>query len=298
MYCYFVTSYHTYYICCLKSAYNTKFSVILYTYTVGLHEKLALSLQGNTYKMVSPIFEMTLYMGLGLVCGLISVAFNKLRDFFTELYAGETWGKTLPFTSIPPNLRPVVGGVICGLVGVFFPQTLFYGYSTLDSLLVGKFHLDTPLTLELLVIKMSLTAFCLASGLIGGIFAPSLFFGATAGAAYHDFIVSILDNIYHFPRDFDTYMFTLFGIYTHIGLNLTEFINSFVSNRAFDVANSAAYATVGAAAVLGALFRAPLTSSMLMFEITQNHDIVLPVLVSTGLAGLFAELINQPRNLE
>ena len=40
---------------------------------------------------------------------------------------------------------------------------------------------------------------------------------------------------------------------------------------------------MGAAATLGALFRAPLTSSMLMFELTQNHDIVLPVLVSTGI---------------
>ena len=64
------------------------------------------------------------------------------------------------------------------------------------------------------------------------------------------------------------------------------------------MANAPAYATVGAAATLGALFRAPLTSSMLMFELTQNHDIVLPVLVSTGLGGLFAELILHPRRLD
>jgi H+/Cl- antiporter ClcA len=32
-----------------------------------------------------------------------------------------------------------------------------------------------------------------------------------------------------------------------------------------------------------------------MFELTQNHDIVLPVLVSTGLGGLFAELLSEPR---
>ncbi len=55
------------------------------------------------------------------------------------------------------------------------------------------------------------------------------------------------------------------------------------------------YTTVGAAATLGALFRGPLASSMLMFELTQNHDIVLPVLVSTGLGGLFAELLSEPR---
>ena len=58
------------------------------------------------------------------------------------------------------------------------------------------------------------------------------------------------------------------------------------------IANAPAYATVGAAATLGAVFRAPLTSSMLLFELTQNHDIVLPVLAATGLAGLFAEIIS------
>ena len=52
---------------------------------------------------------------------------------------------------------------------------------------------------------------------------------------------------------------------------------------------------VGAASTLGALFRAPLTASMLMFELTQNHDIVLPVLASCGLAGLFAEVLSHPR---
>jgi len=65
----------------------------------------------------------------------------------------------------------------------------------------------------------------------------------------------------------------------------------------FSIASAPAYATVGAAATLGALFRAPLTSSMLMFELTQNHDIVLPVLVSTGLGGLFAEIISRSRKL-
>lgn len=67
-------------------------------------------------------------------------------------------------------------------------------------------------------------------------------------------------------------------------------INSFLS-----IASAPAYATVGAVSVLGSLFRAPLTSSMLMFELTQNHDIVLPVLLSTGFGGLFAELLSRPR---
>ena len=61
----------------------------------------------------------------------------------------------------------------------------------------------------------------------------------------------------------------------------------------FKIASAPAYATVGAAATLGAIFRAPLTSSMLMFELTQNHDIVLPVLISTGVGGLFGGMLKR-----
>ena len=35
---------------------------------------------------------------------------------------------------------------------------------------------------------------------------------------------------------------------------------------------------------------------MLMFEITQNHDLVLPVLASAGVSGLVSEILSQPRN--
>eukprot|EP01035_Chromulina_nebulosa_P017517 gene17517-23078_t len=194
---------------------------------VGLHEQEALAVQGNIYALNSPIFELSLYVGLGLLSGAISVVFTKLREIFADLYNGSSnWSKSLPFTNIPYYLRPILAGVACGLVSIYFPQTLFVGYATLDQLLAG--------------LKIILSSFSLSSGLVGGVFAPSLFFGAT-------------------------------------------------------IASAPAYATVGAAATLGSLFRAPLTSSMLMFELTQNHDIVLPVLLSTGLGGLFAELISHPR---
>eukprot|EP00599_Poterioochromonas_sp_BG-1_P003903 CAMPEP_0173134198 /NCGR_PEP_ID=MMETSP1105-20130129/1155_1 /TAXON_ID=2985 /ORGANISM="Ochromonas sp., Strain BG-1" /LENGTH=426 /DNA_ID=CAMNT_0014045963 /DNA_START=40 /DNA_END=1317 /DNA_ORIENTATION=+ len=58
---------------------------------LGLHESNALSIQGNDYAMVSPFFELPLYMGLGIVSGGISVIFTKLRNIFTELFIGENW---------------------------------------------------------------------------------------------------------------------------------------------------------------------------------------------------------------
>ena len=242
---------------------------------LGGEETNMLTVQGNLYAMASPIFELSLYIGLGLISGLISVAFTSLREWFSQLFTSEK------FSSISPALLPLLGGVVCGVIAVFFPQTLFVGYTTLDQLLGGKIVLPTLLLVQLLVLKIFLSSFSLGTGLIGGVFAPALFFGATAGTAYHDVIAGGLAYL-------NEYLSHATLLVNHPGFAAT--LPSFLS-----MASAPAYATVGAAATLGALFRAPLTSSMLMFEITQNHDIVLPVLISSGLAGLIAEIASHPR---
>ncbi|CAM9924206.1 unnamed protein product, partial [Choristocarpus tenellus] len=61
---------------------------------------------------------------------------------------------------------------------------LFFGYDTLDNLLANTGQYPLPLLFTLCVLKAFLTAAALGSGLVGGTFAPSLFLGATAGAAY------------------------------------------------------------------------------------------------------------------
>ena len=225
--------------------------------------------------MLSPLFELPLYLGLGLLCGFISVLFSQVKQFYSELFSGNSWGRNLPLSSLPAHIKPLVGGLVCGLVAVFYPQTLFAGYVTLDGFISGQTTPELSMLLVLLLLKIQLSAFSLGSGLVGGIFAPALFFGATAGSAYHSIVYTTLTN-FHSVVD---------------PLLTADWFQ--YSNRFLTLANSPAYATVGAAATLGAIFRAPLTSSMLMFELTQNHDIVLPVLAATGLAGLFAEILTQ-----
>lgn len=251
---------------------------------LGLHEQNALSIQGNTFAMTSPLFELPLYLGLGLVSGSIAVAFSRLRDYFKDLFSGE---RSMPlgtyFSSVPFHLRPLLGGLLCGVGGLFYPQTLFVGYTTLDQLLAGKIALSFPFLLQLLGLKIVLASFALSSGLIGGIFAPSLFFGAIAGTAYHNVVQEALIALTHF---LDQHASTLPTV------DAQQFMTSY-----FRIASAPAYATVGAAATLGALFRAPLTSTILMLELTENHDIVLPVLASSGIAGLFAEVLTQSRRL-
>ena len=250
-----------------------------------------LSVQGNSYAMISPLFELPLYLGLGVVCGVISVVFDQLKKVFVDAYdtvdiITDTFGsagtintdnKQGKLSNFPLAIRPLLGGLLCGAVGLFLPQTLFNSYATLDQLFTSGGASQDPLLLtQLLSSKLVLSAFCLASGLVGGVFAPSLFFGATAGGVYHEVVTYLVEALRH--------LISLGG----------ESLEPLLYN--INVADAPAYVTVGAAASLGAVFRAPLTASMLMFEITQNHDLVLPVLASAGVSGLVSEILSQPRN--
>ena len=135
----------------------------------------SLEIQGAAYAMHSPAFELPLYLGLGLACGAISVCFTTLRDAFAALFEGTGWGARLPVSSLPRYARPVLGGLACGLFALVLPQTLFSSYSTLDQLIAGREQLPVALLLALLGSKLLLTSFALSSGLVGGVFAPSLF---------------------------------------------------------------------------------------------------------------------------
>jgi H+/Cl- antiporter ClcA len=54
-----------------------------------------------------------------------------------------------------------------------------------------------------------------------------------------------------------------------------------------------AFAKVGAASVLAALYRAPLTASLLLFECTGNYDVILPLMASAGVASLTGDIVEK-----
>ena len=241
----------------------------------GLSDSNALAIQGNIFAMQSPLFELPLYLGLGVFAGIISTIFTRMLDYFTSVFGpsnvnaiGENSLKRV-VSQIPLHLRPLFGGLLCGIVALYYPQTVFVGYATLDQLLAGKIHLPLLVLIQLLGLKVILSSFSLGTGLVGGVFAPSLFFGAVAGTIYHDVICNVFTAINNSVESLG-------------GADLMPF---------FSIASAPAYATVGAAATLGALFRAPLTSTILMLELTENHEIVIPVLISSGLSGFLAEIL-------
>jgi len=182
------------------------------------------------YELVNP-WELAIYAVLGVVGGLVSVAFTKLLLGLRERFLKFS-RKTLPF-------HPVVGGVIVGIMGWYVPQVLGVGYDHVGTALNGGLALK--LMLLLLALKLVAVATCYASGNAGGIFGPSLFLGAMLGGA----VGAIAHNF--FPGH---------------------------------VATQGAYALVGMGTAFAGIVRAPMTSVVMIFEITRDYAVIVPLMIS------------------
>lgn len=205
------------------------------------------------YDVRSPL-ELPLYMGLGLLASGVSLAYTEAIQLAEGCFQGKVRGFAW-LGRLPRPLHPIVGGACVGLVALQLPQILGVGYETVQAMLQDvKFSL--PLLLQLLFVKLAMTAISLGSGLVGGIFAPAMFLGASLGSAYGLFLEML-------PA---------------------------MSDR---VAGPAAYAMVGMAAVLAGSARAPLTAILLMFELTRDYRIVLPLMAAVGLSVWLVECVSR-----
>lgn len=229
-----------------------------------------LILQVRQFDIKTPLAEIPLYILLGGFCGLVEVAFSQTAKKSRAVFNGKAGPQVVKniFSEIPTFMLPTIGGLICGCVGLFFPQILFFGYETLNTLL-GTTKLSTELILCLLFAKIFTTAVSAGSGLVGGTLAPSLFLGAMTGAAFHNIFCQIFTDL-------------------QIPETMT---NASGAQVIFDLAGVPVYASIGAASVLAALFRAPLTACLLLFEVTRDYDILLPLLASAGVATLASDII-------
>ncbi len=91
----------------------------------------------------------------------------------------------------PKVLKPAIGGLIVGAIGLFYPQVLGMGYGWIQQALDGKMLLSTMVAVALL--KMFTTSVTINSGGSGGVFAPSLVIGGLLGGAFGQYVDA------HFP---------------------------------------------------------------------------------------------------
>ncbi|XP_050237813.1 chloride channel protein CLC-f [Mercurialis annua] len=207
--------------------------------------------------------ELPLYLILGMLCGVVSVAFSRLVTWFTKLFEfiKERFG-------LPPVVCPALGGLGAGIIALRYPGILYWGFTNVEEILRTGKSASAPgiwLLAQLAVAKVVATALCKGSGLVGGLYAPSLMIGAAIGAVF--------------------------------GGSAAEIINSAIPGNAA-VAQPQAYALVGMAATLASVCSVPLTSVLLLFELTKDYRIILPLMGAVGLAIWVPSVTNQPKETE
>ncbi len=144
-------------------------------------------------------------------------------------------------------VRAAVGGAIVGLLAVRLPEVTGNGYEAIQLILDGA--ASGLFLLVLLVAKTLATTSSVASGSPGGVFTPSLFLGAALGGL----VGGVAPTLLGLPPGS-----------SHAG----------------------AYALVGMGAMIASTTRAPLMGALLVFELSGDYAIVLPLLLATGSAAL------------
>ena len=92
-------------------------------------------------------------------------------------------------------LRPVIGGIAFGLVGVALPLTLFTGTDQLTTVIHDGVALGAGLLIAVVFAKILVFALCEATGFIGGPFLVMLFIGGTAGVTAHVLIPGLPEGL-------------------------------------------------------------------------------------------------------
>ena len=181
---------------------------------------------------------------LAVVAALVGLAFAKI------LYAAEDLCDTV-WGNRPEWARPAAGGIALGLLLLVLPEMYGVGYPVMYKAVGGSCALWFLIVLAAgKIIACSLT---IGIGGSGGVFAPSLFIGATSGMAFGD----IADH--------------LFGP---------------------AAGQPALYAVVAMGAVFAAAARAPLTSVASVVEMTGDYTLTLPVMLAVAIAAALSRALS------
>lgn len=119
---------------------------------------------------INSLYDFPFFILAGIICGFISIIYMN----------GLTHPKYFPDISfINPILQPAIAGLMCGITSIFLPEVIGLGTGAIQSMILG--NVEFIYAFYFLIFKLLLTVLCLRMGLIGGVFAPALFLGASVG---------------------------------------------------------------------------------------------------------------------
>ena len=149
-------------------------------------------------------------------------------------------------SSISPVLRPACAGLAVGITALWLPDVMGVGQEALRFATIEGAFQIWELAL-LVIAKIALTALCIGFGFAGGVFSPALLIGILFGALCWMLV--------------DT-----------TGLLATSGI--------------VAYAIFGMMAVTSAVIGAPLTTILIVIELTRNYDLTIAAMVAVVFSNL------------
>jgi chloride channel protein, CIC family len=189
------------------------------------------------------VSQLPWFICLGVVSGGVGAAFLKLMNYSEEAF------KKL---QIPIYLRLALGGLIVGIIALQFPQVWGNGYVVTNRILLGWYPQESAgliFLAGLFLAKLLATLATVGSGAVGGVFTPTLFFGAVVGA--------------------------IFGLVLR-ELHLAEELPI------------AAFAVVGMGSMLAATLRSPLLAMIMVFEISLDYSLMPPLMLACVVSILVA----------
>lgn len=211
------------------------------------------------------VTQIPTYLVLGLACGVLGAFFIRALDYAERMFVA---------TKLPVAVRPLLGALLLGIIGFTIywisnsdsmPKFYGNGYPMIETLINpnsyfsdegGKvLHTATPFLLTLAglaIVKLIATSITVGSGGAGGLFAPSLFIGAATGGCIG-------------------YAVHYFGWFPNT--------------------SPAYFALVGMAAMVAATTHAPLTAILIVYEVTQSYDVILPLMFAAVVSTVVARFI-------
>ncbi len=181
--------------------------------------------------------ELISYSILGLVCGLAGIGYGRSFYYIRDLFKS---------AGIPNWIKPAIGGLMVGLIGVFLPQVLGTSYGWLQFAINGDFiALPATVMLAVALFKILTTGLTIGSGGSGGVFAPGLVIGGMTGG--------VLWTLLH-------------------------------SYPAITPSSPSAFVIVGMMALFGGIAKVPLAVIIMVSEMTMDYTLLIPSMLACSIA--------------
>jgi H+/Cl- antiporter ClcA len=153
--------------------------IVASSVSFGIYFAIAGAVFADAYQVPQYAFEdwqLLAAVPLGVFAALVVLLLVVLVRATTRLFE---------LLKLPGIVRPILGGVLFGVVGVALPLTMFTGSDQLKTALDDAGTMSVGLLIALVIAKQFTFAVSQASGFVGGPIFPALFIGGTAGILVH-----------------------------------------------------------------------------------------------------------------